>query len=187
MLNKILLDLLFALRVDIWADKWSALVTLLRVQRYCAQGIPLRFSSQGGYDFCITGDLSRFEIDPTSHIKSGTFIECSGGVRIGRHFHPGRCLTIFSTNHNYRSDQMIPYGDIDLPGPVVIEDCVWVGANVSILPGVTIGEGAVVGMGAVVTRNVPAGAVVAGNPARVIGQRDVETYWRLKAQGRFCH
>lgn len=186
MLKKSLPAVLFALRVDIWADKWSALVARLRVRRYRSRGIPLTFVSQGGYDFCIAGDLSRFEIDPTSHIKSGTFIECSGGVRIGRYFHPGRGLTIFSTIHNYRSDRMIPYDEIDLPGPVVIEDCVWVGANVSILPGITIGEGAVVAMGAVVTRNVPAGTLVAGSPARVIGQRDMEVYNRLKAMGRFA-
>jgi UDP-2-acetamido-3-amino-2,3-dideoxy-glucuronate N-acetyltransferase len=43
-----------------------------------------------------------------------------------------------------------------------------IGANATILPGVIIGEGAIVGAGAVVTKNVPAGATVAGNPARVI-------------------
>src|SRR5436853_56631 len=109
MLNKLLLSLLCALRVDIWADKWAALLTRVRLQRYRARGIALTFIPQGGHDFCIAGDLSRFEIDPTSHIKSDTFIECSGGVRIGRYFHAGRGLTIFSTNHNYRSDQTIPY------------------------------------------------------------------------------
>lgn len=185
MLKKILLSFLLALCVDIWAERWAALVARLRVQRLRMWGVPLNFVPQGGYDFCIAGDLSRFEFDPTSHIKSATFIECSGGVRIGRHFHPGRGLTIFSSNHNYRSNRMIPYDDVDLLGPVVIEDFVWVGANVSIVPGVTIGEGAVVAMGAVVTRNVPPGAVVGGNPARVIGNRDMEIYQRLKAQGRF--
>lgn len=186
MLNKTLPPVLYALRLDVWTDKWSALVARLRVQRYRVRGIPLNFVPQGGYDFCIAGDLSRFEFDPTSHIKSGTFIECSGGVFIGRHFHPGRGLTIFSTNHNYRSDRMIPYDEVDLPGPVVIGDCVWAGANVSIVPGVTIGEGAVLAMGAVVTCDVPAGAVVGGNPARIIGQRNMETYKQLKAEGRFA-
>jgi acetyltransferase-like isoleucine patch superfamily enzyme len=52
------------------------------------------------------------------------------------------------------------------------EDC-WIGGNVIILPGVTLGRGAVVGAGSVVTKNVPAFTVVAGNPARVI--RKVET------------
>ncbi len=185
MLSKILLPVLGLLQVDRLADRWSGLLAQVRVRRYRARGIALTFVPQGGQDFDIAGDLSRFHIDPTSHIKSGTFIECSGGVRIGRYFHAGRGLTIFSTNHNYRSDKMIPYDDADLPGPVVIEDCVWVGANVCIVPGVTIGEGAVVAMGAVVTRDVPAGAVVAGNPARVIGQRDMDLYQRLKSQGRF--
>jgi acetyltransferase-like isoleucine patch superfamily enzyme len=81
---------------------------------------------------------------------------------------------------------MIPYDERDLLGPVVIGDCVWAGANVSIVPGITIGEGAVLAMGAVVTRDVGVGSVVAGNPARVIGQRDMGVYQQLKAQGRFA-
>ncbi len=70
-------------------------------------------------------------------------------------------------------------------GPVVIEDCVWAGANVSIVPGVTIGEGAILAMGVVVTRDVPAGAVVAGNPAGIVGQRDMEIYQRLNGRRAF--
>lgn len=52
--------------------------------------------------------------------------------------------------------------------PVIVEDDVVIGANAVIIEGVHIGQGAVVGAGSVVTRNVPAGAVVAGNPARII-------------------
>jgi acetyltransferase-like isoleucine patch superfamily enzyme len=54
-----------------------------------------------------------------------------------------------------------------LAGPVVRRNAK-IGANVTLLPGVVIGEGALVGAGAVVVRDVPAGAVVVGNPARVI-------------------
>jgi acetyltransferase-like isoleucine patch superfamily enzyme len=56
-----------------------------------------------------------------------------------------------------------------LEGPVIRRGAK-VGANATILPGVVIGENALVGAGSVVVRDVPAGAVVAGNPARVIGQ-----------------
>lgn len=53
---------------------------------------------------------------------------------------------------------------------------IWIGVNVTILPGVTIGENAVVGAGAVVTKDVPDNAVVVGNPARVIKYLDKEKF-----------
>lgn len=52
--------------------------------------------------------------------------------------------------------------------PVIIEDDVWIGCNVVVLKGVTIGRGAVVGAGSVVTKDVPPHVIVAGNPARVV-------------------
>jgi acetyltransferase-like isoleucine patch superfamily enzyme len=56
--------------------------------------------------------------------------------------------------------------------PVVIGDRVWIGTGVIVLKGVTIGDGAVIAAGSVVTNDVPAGAIVAGVPARVIGTAD---------------
>lgn len=53
-------------------------------------------------------------------------------------------------------------------GPVVIGNEVMIGANTTILPGVTIGDGAIVAAGSVVTKDVPPGAFVGGNPIRVI-------------------
>ncbi len=59
--------------------------------------------------------------------------------------------------------------------PVVVEDNVMIGANAVVLEGVRVGEGAVVAAGAVCVEDVPAGAVVAGVPARVIKRRDAQT------------
>lgn len=52
--------------------------------------------------------------------------------------------------------------------PVVLEDDVLIGANAVVIEGVRIGKGAVVGAGSIVTKDVPAGAVVVGNPARIV-------------------
>ena len=53
-------------------------------------------------------------------------------------------------------------------GPVIIQDNVWIGEGVVILPGVTIGENSIIGANAVVTKSIPRNTVVAGNPARII-------------------
>ena len=57
---------------------------------------------------------------------------------------------------------------------MAIEDDAWIGAGAIILPGVTIHKGAIVGAGSVVTKDVPPYSIVAGNPARVIRQIDIE-------------
>lgn len=54
---------------------------------------------------------------------------------------------------------------------VAIGRDVWLGTRAIVLPGVTIGDGAIIGAGAIVTKSVPSGAIVAGQPARIIGQR----------------
>jgi acetyltransferase-like isoleucine patch superfamily enzyme len=185
MLQRILIACLLLLNADRIGTKWASLMTKVRLQRLRRHGIHLHFVPQGGHFFEIAGDPRKFFIDATSHLKSDTFIECSGGVAIGRYFHPGRGLTIYSATHNYAGGSRIPYDDIHIPMPVTIGDFVWCGANVTILPGITVGEGAVIGAGSVIAKDVPRCAVVGGNPARVIKYRDIEHFDRLKAAGEF--
>ena len=116
----------------------------------------------------LTSDFGRnLRIGQRVFINSGCRFQDQGGVRIG-----DDCLighnTVFATlNHH-----LDPARRTDLlPAPVVLGRNVWVGANVTILPGVRIGDDAVVAAASVVTRDVPAGAVVMGSPARVV--RDV--------------
>ncbi|MDH3026960.1 DapH/DapD/GlmU-related protein [Gordonia alkanivorans] len=56
--------------------------------------------------------------------------------------------------------------------PVVIGDDVWIGARVIILPGVTVGRGCVIGAGSVVAKDIPEYTIAAGNPCRVIRNRE---------------
>jgi acetyltransferase-like isoleucine patch superfamily enzyme len=58
--------------------------------------------------------------------------------------------------------------------PVIIGDGVWLGSNVLVLPGVTIGKGSVVAAGSVVSRDIPSGVLAAGNPAKIIKKLSVE-------------
>lgn len=64
-------------------------------------------------------------------------------------------------------------------GDVTIGDRAWIGCRALVLPGITIGDGAVVAAGAVVTKDVEPYSIIAGNPARVIGQRNRELSYSL--------
>lgn len=63
---------------------------------------------------------------------------------------------------------------LEAASPITIGDNVWIGGGAIVLPGVTIGDDSVIGAGAVVTKDVPAGVVAVGNPARVIKTLDDE-------------
>lgn len=87
-------------------------------------------------------------------------------VRIGSRTLIGPNVSIYTACHPIDVEQRD--AAIQWARPVTIGESVWIGGNSVILPGVTIHDGAVVGAGSVVTRDVPPGTVVAGNPARII-------------------
>jgi acetyltransferase-like isoleucine patch superfamily enzyme len=81
-------------------------------------------------------------------------------------------VALYSYDHGIAPDLPIRQQAIVAKGPITIENEVWVGTAAIILSGVTIGEGAVVAAGAVVNMDVPAGAIAAGNPARIVKHRN---------------
>lgn len=103
-------------------------------------------------------------------INSGCRFQDQGGITIGDDTLIGHNVVLATLNHG-----IDPQERHDLfPAPIRIGCNVWIGANATILPGVTIGDHSVIAAGAVVTKDVPANTVVAGVPAKIIKTIDVE-------------
>lgn len=133
----------------------------------------------------VINSPEKLHIDDGTVINGQCYINAFGGVKIGKFCHIGKGLTIFSHNHNYNSEISIPYDSEDQLAPVEIKDFVWCGANVTIVPGVSIGEGVVIGSGTVVTKDVPDYAIIGGNPHKIIRFRNIEIFQKLKEQKKF--
>jgi acetyltransferase-like isoleucine patch superfamily enzyme len=108
------------------------------------------------------------------HVGKLCYLNGEGGIEIGDGTIFAPEVVILSSTHRYKQDNLIPYDEHDEFRPVKIGKAVWLGYRSMIVPGVTIGDGAIVAMGSVVTKDVPDGAIVGGNPAKIISQRDAE-------------
>lgn len=104
-------------------------------------------------------------LNPRVHLEGGT-----AGIVIGNGCRIATSARMFAFNHGMDPTRAIRDQKTTSHGIVLHED-VWVGANAGVTDGVTISSHAVVAMGAVVTKDVPEYAIVAGVPARVIGDR----------------
>lgn len=105
-----------------------------------------------------------------------SFID-DGKINIGKAVMFGAGVVIATVGHPIKPD-MRKYMYTD---PVNIGDNCWIGANVTICPGVTIGENTVIGAGSVVTKDIPANVIAVGNPCKVIreiDERDNEYYYK---------
>ncbi|WHO73304.1 sugar O-acetyltransferase [Rhizobium sp. BT03] len=98
------------------------------------------------------------------YFNAGCTILDSGRVTVGDRTMFGPGVQIYCAEHH--KDPALRSQGIEIARPVSIGSDVWIGGAAVILGGVTIGDGAIVGAGAVVTRDVPAGTTVVGNPAR---------------------
>ncbi len=116
-------------------------------------------------------DPKKVVIGDHTYINHNSDIYGQGGVTIGRYVLIGQNCNIMSVNHAF-SDYKKPIAlqGIEI-GPIAIEDDVWIGANVTVLPNVTIHKGAIVGANAVVTKDIEAFSIVGGVPAKFIKYR----------------
>src|SRR5918992_2577312 len=131
----------------------------VRIGRGCLlqDGIYLRAGTQG-----------KIVIGDGAALNSFCRIFGHGTVEIGEDTQIGPGSLITTTGHDYRGELETSFKS------VVIGKGVWIGANVTVLPGIEIGDYAVIGAGSVVTKNIPPRAVAVGVPARVIKWIDAD-------------
>ena len=120
-----------------------------------SRGVMIRPSSYYGNDLgkgLVMGEHS--SIGPYGYIG------CSGKITIGKNVMFGPKCSLFAENHNFSdTESSIKSQGVNQKGITIEDDC-WIGSNVIILDGVTIGKGSVIGAGTMVTKDVPAGSVV---------------------------
>jgi maltose O-acetyltransferase len=130
-------------------------------------------------------DAHNLVLGDNVHIMPGCFINArGGGVTIGDNTHLARNVTIYSYSHNY-AGTALPYDDTGIDKPVNIGRNCWLGMNVNVIPGVTIGEGAIIQMGTTVTKDVPPLAIVGMQREHIIKYRDREHYEKLDKENAY--
>jgi len=118
------------------------------------------------YGGCEIHSPKGISIGSGSSIGHRCILDGRSGLTIGNSVNMSTEVWIWTLQHDLNATDFRIKG-----GPVVIDDYVWLCGRTIILPGVTVGRGAVVASGAIVTKNVPEFAIVAGIPAKIIGQR----------------
>jgi len=114
-------------------------------------------------------NLYKMNIGNGCIIGDNAILDARNGLTLGSNVNISSNVSIYTDQHDYRDPF---FGDDKTKDmSVTIGDRVWIGSNVIILPGVKIGEGAVCCSGCVVTKNVDAYSLVAGVPAKKVGQR----------------
>jgi len=130
-------------------------------------GVPSYISESAKFTYREGVEIGRY-----CRIGKECTINGEGGVVIGEGTILAPHVVVLSSSHEYDQEDYLPYGMAESLRPVVIGEGVWIGWGALICPGVNIHDGAVVGVGAVVSKDVPSGYVVVGNPAKCVKQRE---------------
>lgn len=114
--------------------------------------------------------LDKMKLGNNVFINSNLLAMARGGITIEDNVQIAGNVSLLTNNHD-------PYDRMVLPcKPILIQKGAWIGANVVILRGISIGKHAIVGAGSVVTKDVPDYAVVVGNPAKVVKMLDADKF-----------
>lgn len=131
-----------------------------------SRGVMIRPSSYYGGDYGIGLTMGEH-----SSIGPYGYVGCSGKITIGKNVMFGPKCSLFAENHVFSDTECsIKSQGVQQKGITVEDDC-WIGSNVTILDGVTIGKGSVIGAGTLVTKDVPAGSVVVDKREKYMKKR----------------
>ncbi len=125
-------------------------------------------------DFCtINNGVGAVHIGQHSLIGMGNVI--IGPVTIGNHVILAQNIVASGLNHKYEDISRPIHEQGVTTAPITIEDECWIGANVVLVAGVTVGKHSVIAAGSVVTKDIPPYSIAVGNPARVIKRHNKQT------------
>ena len=128
---------------------------------------------EAGCWFALYPETATMRIGEGTILNLGCMVGATERIEIGSHCMFANYCFVADAEHRYdRDDVPLTWQGMQPKGPVRIGDNCWFGTNVAITGGVTIGEHTVVGANSVVTRDLPAGVVAAGAPAKVIREID---------------
>lgn len=125
-----------------------------------------------GDTYIQTGEGGSIRIgDRTTVQPRCQFSAYKGPIEIGRDVQIAPNCAFYPYDHSFAPGELIKKQPLQTKGGIIVGDDAWLGFGVIVLDGVRIGKGAVIGAGAVVTRDIPAGAIAFGVPARVVRMR----------------
>ncbi|MBE7495689.1 MAG: acyltransferase [Verrucomicrobiaceae bacterium] len=149
-----------------WAKRLLQMPSLLKQWRYHASlraaGARVDATAFFSDTSTISGRLDMLEVGSGSFIGRAE-LSVHASLKIGSNVCINDGAKVLTASHDVLDPEWRT-----VARPIVIADHAWIATNALILPGVSIGRGAVVAAGAVVARDVPAGRIVAGNPARLL-------------------
>lgn len=155
--------------LKVWAKRMLNLPGLLgitlRRARYQARGATLG-NLTVLCELDLNGSARKLTVGERSFVGENVHLALHERIVIGSKVVINSNVQLLTASHDTMHPAWLMFAK-----PIFINDFAWIAYNAIILPGVTVGEGAVVGAGAVVVKDVPAYAVVAGNPSKVVGQR----------------
>ena len=127
-----------------------------------------------GKNSFFTATYGIMHIGNNTRFNTNVHINSSGGgfISIGDNCLIGPNVVIRTSNHKFDDVNTPIVNQGHVTGRIIIEDDVWLGSNVIILPNVTIGKGSVIGAGSVITKDIPKFAVVVGVPGKVVKYRN---------------